>query len=286
MDNQTHCEQDIDFDRGAFCFGPNDVCLFLSSSGALYLNVSREINEKKLQATREDNYCAPFDSKNHQKRLMWKRNHDDDDGDMLEWVRGDNRLGAGDHYVPHFPVNKRASHLRAHYTPRTLTRAHSQYTQKCPQAIHYHTHTPLFTAMYRTHSLKMTVKHTHTTRRSHTHIHIYTCIQRHSLTHTQTCSWRHNTPNTLSECHSLSASGWQNLTAFRWEQNWPQKFRQVRICCFCNKCVVVARNCKFANLIQYDMQYIPRNSALFDQETLFLTQKSTFLPMHCRPKSA
>ena len=70
MDNQTHCEQDIDFDRGAFCFGPNDVCLFLSSSEALYLSVSREINEKKLQATREDNYCAPFDSKIHQKRLM------------------------------------------------------------------------------------------------------------------------------------------------------------------------------------------------------------------------
>ena len=55
MDNQTHCEQDIECDRGAFCFGPNDVCLFLSSSGALYLCVSREINEKKLQATREAN---------------------------------------------------------------------------------------------------------------------------------------------------------------------------------------------------------------------------------------
>ena len=35
---------------------------------------------------------------------------------MLEWVRGDNRLGAGDHYVPHFPVNKRASHPPTLYT--------------------------------------------------------------------------------------------------------------------------------------------------------------------------
>lgn len=50
MDNQTHCEQDIDFDRGAFCFGPNDVCLFLSSSEALYLSVSREINEKQASS--------------------------------------------------------------------------------------------------------------------------------------------------------------------------------------------------------------------------------------------
>ena len=47
MDNQTHCEQDIDFDRGAYCFGPNDVCLFLSSSGALYVSLGREINKKQ-----------------------------------------------------------------------------------------------------------------------------------------------------------------------------------------------------------------------------------------------
>ena len=35
------------------------------------------------------------------------------------------------------------------------------------------------------------------------------------------------------------------------------------------KCVVFARNCKFASLTQYDMQYIPCNSALLSQEILF-----------------
>ena len=42
---------------------------------------------------------------------------------------------------------------------------------------------------------------------------------------------------------------------------------------FGDKCVVFARNCKFANLIQYDMQYTPCNSALLAQKTLFLTPK-------------
>ena len=41
-----------------------------------------------------------------------KREAEDDDAEMVGWVREDNRLGAGDHYVPHFPVNKRASHRR------------------------------------------------------------------------------------------------------------------------------------------------------------------------------
>ena len=34
--------------------------------------------------------------------------------------------------------------------------------------------------------------------------------------------------------------------------------------------------CKFANSAQYDMQYIPCDSTLLAQETLFLTQKNTF----------
>ena len=45
---------------------------------------------------------------------------------------------------------------------------------------------------------------------------------------------------------------------------------------FCNKCIVFVRYCQIANLIQYDMQYIPCNSALLAQETLFLTQNGTF----------
>ena len=43
--------------------------------------------------------------------------------------------------------------------------------------------------------------------------------------------------------------------------------------------------CKFANLIQYNMQYIPCNSALLAQETLLLTQKGTFFVQRS-PKSA
>ena len=43
-----------------------------------------------------------------------------------------------------------------------------------------------------------------------------------------------------------------------------------------DNCVVFARNRKFANLIQYNMQYKPCNSALLAQETMFLTQKGTF----------
>ena len=42
---------------------------------------------------------------------------------------------------------------------------------------------------------------------------------------------------------------------------------------------------KFAKWTQWDMQYIPCNSALFAQETLFLTQKGTFFAQRS-PKSA
>ena len=46
-----------------------------------------------------------------------------------------------------------------------------------------------------------------------------------------------------------------------------------------------ARNCKFAHLTQYDIQFIPYISALFAQETLFLTQKALFFAQRS-PKSA
>ena len=51
-----------------------------------------------------------------------------------------------------------------------------------------------------------------------------------------------------------------------------------RIYYFRDKCFVFARNRKFANLTQYNMQYILCNSALLAQETLFFTQKGIFLP--------
>ena len=71
----------------------------------------------------------------------------------------------------------------------------------------------------------------------------------------------------------------------RQAQEWSQIFRLVRICYFRNKCVVFARNSKFANLTQWNMQYIPCNSALLAQKTLFLTQKGTFFAQRS-PKSA
>ena len=69
-------------------------------------------------------------------------------------------------------------------------------------------------------------------------------------------------------------SGWQQLAAFR----RGQKFRQAHICYFRDKCVVFACNCKFANLNQYVVQYLPCYTVLLPQETLLLSQKSTFLP--------
>ena len=59
-------------------------------------------------------------------------------------------------------------------------------------------------------------------------------------------------------------------------KNGNENFRQARIYSFRDKCVVFARNCKFSNLTQWDMQFIPCNSALLAQETLFLTQKGAF----------
>ena len=45
----------------------------------------------------------------------------------------------------------------------------------------------------------------------------------------------------------------------------------MKIYYFHDKCVIFARNRKFANLTQYNMQSIPCNSELLAQETLFLT---------------
>ena len=75
---------------------------------------------------------------------------------------------------------------------------------------------------------------------------------------------------------SYQGSGsWQ---PFGENKNGHKNFRQVRIYFIRDKCVVFARNCKFANLTQYNMQNIPCNSAFLAQETLFLTKKNTFLP--------
>ena len=59
-------------------------------------------------------------------------------------------------------------------------------------------------------------------------------------------------------------------------KNGQTNFRQTRIYHFRDKCVVFVPNCKFANLNQYNMQYIPCNSALLAKEALFLTKTGTF----------
>ena len=56
----------------------------------------------------------------------------------------------------------------------------------------------------------------------------------------------------------------------------PTKFLVRRVYYFRDKYVVFTRNCKFAHLIQCNMQYIPCNSALLTQGTLFLTPKKHF----------
>ena len=59
----------------------------------------------------------------------------------------------------------------------------------------------------------------------------------------------------------------------------------MHICYLRDKYIVFARNCKFANSIQYKMQYMPCDYALLAQKTLFLSQESTFF-VPSLPKSA
>ena len=72
--------------------------------------------------------------------------------------------------------------------------------------------------------------------------------------------------------------GGRTWQPFVGSKNGDANFRQTRIYNFRVKCVVFARNRKFAKLNQWNMQYIPCNSALLAQETQFFTQKDTFLP--------
>ena len=83
----------------------------------------------------------------------------------------------------------------------------------------------------------------------------------------------------------IAVEGGRTWQPFVGSKNGNENFRQARIYNFCVKCVVFARNRKFAKLTQWKMQYIPCNSALLAQETLFLTQKGTFFAQRS-PKSA
>ena len=82
-----------------------------------------------------------------------------------------------------------------------------------------------------------------------------------------------------------SPQGGRTWQLFVGSKNGNANFRQARIYNFHVKCVGFARNRKFAKLTQWNMQYIPCNSALLTQETLFLTQKGTFFAQRS-PKSA
>ena len=79
--------------------------------------------------------------------------------------------------------------------------------------------------------------------------------------------------------------GGRTWQPFVGSKNVNENFRQAHIYNFRVKCVVFARNRKIAKLIQWNMQYLPCNSALLAQETLFLTQKGTFFAQRS-PKSA
>ena len=74
---------------------------------------------------------------------------------------------------------------------------------------------------------------------------------------------------------SNAEQGGRSWQPFGEHKNGQGNFCQAWICYFHDKCVVFACNCKFGNLIQYNMQYIPWNTAHLAQETLFLTKKST-----------
>ena len=79
----------------------------------------------------------------------------------------------------------------------------------------------------------------------------------------------------LSICFSLRHGGrsWQPSGEGK---NGNKMFVRL-FCYFRDRCIVFAHNCKFANSIQYVMQFISCNSAFLAQETLFLTPKALFL---------
>ena len=71
----------------------------------------------------------------------------------------------------------------------------------------------------------------------------------------------------------IGVMGGRTWQPFVGGKNGHENFRQARIYNVRDKCVVFTRNCKFANLTQHYMQYVPCISALLAQEIPFLTQK-------------
>ena len=81
---------------------------------------------------------------------------------------------------------------------------------------------------------------------------------------------------------SILIQGGRTWQPFVGGKNGHGNFRQARIYNFRDKCVFLR---VIANLQISNMQYIPCNSALLAQETLFLTQKGTFLPKNLQKVS-
>ena len=82
----------------------------------------------------------------------------------------------------------------------------------------------------------------------------------------------------------MGDQGGRTWQAFGGGKNGHETFRQARIYSFRDKCVVFARNLKFSNLTQSNMQYIPCNSALLAQEALFLPKKALFMAKDLQKK--
>ena len=82
--------------------------------------------------------------------------------------------------------------------------------------------------------------------------------------------------------NNYSIQGGRSWQPYSESKNSHKIFRLGRIRYVRDICIFIASDCKVANLIQYNMQYIPCTSDLLAQETLFLTQKKDlFLKRKC-----
>ena len=86
------------------------------------------------------------------------------------------------------------------------------------------------------------------------------------------------------EWNGIGTQGGRTWQAFGGGKHGHETFRQASNYNFPDKCVVFARNLKFSNLTQQNMQYISCNSALLAQEALILPKKALCLPEDLQKK--
>ena len=91
----------------------------------------------------------------------------------------------------------------------------------------------------------------------------------------------------------ISYSGETRIEGYQGGRSWQPfgegknghtNFWQTRIYYFATNALFFLRNCKFAYLTQYNMQYIPCKSALLAKEALFLSKKALFMPKDLQKK--